>query len=411
MKIISIGLLSSIGLASIPLANENLANVQVLMQRDKPVEQTLVESSLRDKILIAKIPDQKMSLLDRMHYYNVPGVSIAVVDHGKVAWAQGYGNITNDKASKAVDEHTLFQAGSISKSLTAYGALLLVQQGKMDLDEDVNTYLRSWKIPENEFTQIEKVTLRRLLSHTAGLNVHGFPGYAVGDAIPSTIQVLDGVKPLVNTDPVRVIMQPGDKFSYSGGGTTIVQLLIEDITGEKFEDWMQTNVLNPLGMSESTFSQPLFQSHADLAAYGHIENGRVEGHWHIYPEKAAAGLWSTPADLSKFLIHIQAILKTNKTFLLHPTFVKAMITRQLPPGGEDEPGLGFFISRDGNDLVFAHNGQDEGFIASFYGFAHRDQGAVIMMNNDTGWGLMEEIKSSIADIYEWPGFAPLKKEI
>ncbi|MBM3184258.1 MAG: beta-lactamase family protein, partial [Chlamydiae bacterium] len=210
-------------------------------------------------------------------------------------------------------------------------------------------------------------------------------------------------------DPVRVIMQPGTKCKYSGGGTTIVQLLIEDITGEKFDDWMQTNVLNPLGMLESTFSQPFSPTQADLAAYGHVKDGKVEGHWHIYPEKAAAGLWSTPADLAKFLIHIQSTLKTNKALLLHPTFVREMITRQLPLGDEDEPGLGFFISRDGDDLVFAHGGHDEGFIASFYGFASRDQGAVIMMNNDTGWGLMGEIKNSIADIYGWPDFSPVKK--
>lgn len=408
MKMLSLLCLSCLGLAEISFAIESPTNVQI--QNDAGLKKALVENSLRHKILIADSSDQKMNIFDRMYYYNVPGVSIAIVNNGKIAWASGYGNITDSKTSRAVDEHTLFQAGSISKSLTAYGALLLVQQGEIDLDEDVNVYLRSWKVPENEFTQTEKVTLRRLLSHTAGTSVHGFPGYAVGNTFPSTIDVLDGVKPLVNTDPVRVIMQPGTKFKYSGGGTTIVQLLIEDITGEKFDDWMQTNVLTPLGMSESTFNQPFSQTHANLAAYGHQGNKKVEGQWHIYPEKAAAGLWSTPTDLAKFLLHIQSTLKTGNTTLLHSKLVREMITRQLPSEKMDEPGLGFFIKNDGDDLVFLHYGQDEGFIANLYGFASRDQGVVIMMNNDAGWALMDEIKNSIADTYEWPNFTPIKKK-
>ena len=411
MKMVSTLLcLSCIGLASASPAIENPTNASALIQSDEFFDKALVENSLRHKILIADSLDQKMNILDRMHYYNVPCIIISIVNNGKIAWASGYGNITNGNPFKAVDEHTLFQAGSISKSLTAYGSLLLVQQGKIDLDEDVNTYLRSWKIPENEFTQTEKVTLRRLLSHTAGTSVHGFPGYTVGDSIPSTIDVLDGVKPLVNTDPVRVIMQPGTKFKYSGGGTTIVQLLIEDITGEKFDDWMQTNVLTPLGMSESTFSQPFSLTHADRAAYGHQREEKVEGHWHIYPEKAAAGLWSTPTDLAKFLLHIQSALKAESTLLLNPILVREMITRQMLSGEEDDPGLGFFISHEGEDLAFAHGGQDEGFIASFYGLAARNQGLVIMMNQDAGWFLMGEIQNSVGDTYGWPNFTPLKKQ-
>src|SRR5262249_6232505 len=156
-------------------------------------------------------------------------------NHGRIEWARGYGHITNDQNSAVIDEHTLFQAGSISKSFTAFGALILVQQGKISLDADVNLYLKRWKLPENEFTKTEKVTLRRLLSHTAGTSVHGFPGYSVQAAIPNIVDILEGKKPLVNTDPVRVISKPGTELKYSGGGTTIVQLLIEDITGEQFD--------------------------------------------------------------------------------------------------------------------------------------------------------------------------------
>ena len=173
---------------------------------------------------------------------------------------------------------------------------------------------------------------------------------------------------------------------------------------------MQTNVLTPLGMSESTFSQPFSLTHADRAAYGHQREEKVEGHWHIYPEKAAAGLWSTPTDLAKFLLHIQSALKAESTLLLNPILVREMITRQMLSGEEDDPGLGFFISHEGEDLAFAHGGQDEGFIASFYGLAARNQGLVIMMNQDAGWFLMGEIQNSVGDTYGWPNFTPLKKQ-
>ena len=222
-------------------------------------------------------------------------------------WAWGYGHLTNDQTSAAIDEHTLFQAGSISKPIAAFGALILVQQGKISLDADVNLYLKRWKVPENELTKTEKVTLRRLLSHTAGTSVHGFPGYSVQAAIPNIVDILEGKKPLVNTDPVRVIVKPGTVMQHPGGGTTIVQLLIEDVTGEHFDVWMQNNVLKPLGMSESTFAQPLLPSYALHAAYGHHHGKVVEGKWHLYPEMAAAGLWTTPKDLAQFIISFKRL--------------------------------------------------------------------------------------------------------
>lgn len=373
-------------------------------------KQTSVENGLRPKVLIVGDLHSRANILERMKYYNVPGVSIAVVNNGGTEWSQGYGYVTNDPKAARIDEKTLFQAGSISKPITAFGALLLVQQGKVSLDEDVNFYLKRWKVPENEFTKTEKVTLRRLLSHTAGTSVHGFPGYSTQAAIPTIIEILEGKKPIVNSDPVIVISKPGTELKYSGGGTTIVQLLIEDITEERFDLWMLNNVLKPLGMSESTFTQPLPPSYALHAAYGHHLNGVVvKGKWHIYPEMAAAGLWSTPKDLAQFIIYIQAALNGKKTTPLQPSFVKEMTTR-LKIGNKDiESGLGLFLVNEGKDLVFGHDGQDEGFIARLSGYAFRDQGAVIMMNNDSGWSLMEEITNSIADTYHWPHFEPIEK--
>jgi CubicO group peptidase (beta-lactamase class C family) len=388
--------------------------ILIVVYTSKPKEnfakRNSVEQGLRPKELIAGDPKSRMTILERMHYYKVPGVSIAVVNDGKIEWAHGYGQITPN--SSPVDEHTLFQAASISKPITAFGALILVQQGKISLDDDVNLYLKRWKVPENEFTKTEKVTLRRLLSHTAGTNVPGFFGYSAQTPIPSVEDVLEGKKPLVNTDPVEVTAQPGTEMKYSGGGITIVQLLIEEITGERFDLWMQNNVLKPLGMSESTFSQPLPPSSALHAAYAHHLNGvKVEGNWHIYPEMGAAGLWTTPTDLARFILYIQSGLKNKETNPLDSYYVKAMVTRQKIGDKESDLGLGLFLINQGRDLIFAHDGQNEGFIARLLGFAFRGQGVVIMMNNDADWNLMEEITNSVADAYQWPDFRPSKKEV
>lgn len=343
------------------------------------------------KALIIDDLNNRAHILDRMKFYNVPGLSIAVFNNGKIE-AQSYGYVTNDSKAAPIDEHTLFQAASISKPITAFGALLLVQQGKISLDEDVNLYLKRWKVPENEFTKTQKLTLRRLLSHTAGTSVSGFPGYSSQSSIPTIIEILQGKKPIVNTDPVIVLSKPGTEYKYSGGGTTIVQLLIEDITGEHFDDWMKKNVLTPLGMLESTFQQPLPASLAAHAAYGHHQNGvAVKGKWHVYPELAAAGLWTTPKDLAQFIIYIQSAIKGEKTNSLNALYVKEMITPQKTGDKNVEVGLGLYLKNEGKDLVFFHDGQNDGFIARLMGYAYQDRGIVIMMNNDDGWKLIEEI--------------------
>ncbi len=386
------------------------AGIQEGHETNPQPKQISVENDLRPKIFIASDQNHKANILKRMKDDKVPGVSLAIINNGQVEWAHGYGNITNDQKSAAIDEHTLFQAGSISKPITAFGALILVQQGKVSLDDHVNLYLKRWKVSENEFTKTEKVTLRRLLSHTAGTNVHGFPGYPVQASIPKIVEILEGKKPLVNTDPVRVISKPGTVMKYSGGGTTIVQLLIEDITGEDFDVWMQNNVLKPLGMSESTFTQPLPPSDVLHAAYGHHHGTVVKGKWHIYPEMAAAGLWTTPKDLAQFIVYIQAALKGERIKPLHPDYVKAMITRQKIANQEIDMGLGLFLKNQGEDLEFSHDGQDEGFIASLLGYAFRGQGIVIMMNDDSDWALMKEITNSVANTYHWQHYEPMIKK-
>ena len=252
-----------------------------------------------------------LNILKLMKLYNVPGLSVAVIEDYKIAWTKCYG-VTEPGGTAPVTPKTLFQAGSISKPVAAAGMLALVQEGKLSLDEDVNVKLKSWKVPENEFTKDQKVTLRRLASHSAGLTVHGFPGYDVDDKIPTLVQIFDGEKP-ANTAAIRVDFVPGSDERYSGGGITIEQQLMIDVSGKPFPELMKETVLDKIGMNDSSYEQPLPPARAAFTAGGTYGDGKlVHGKWHVYPEMAAAGLWTTPTDLAKFAIEI-ALSKQGKS--------------------------------------------------------------------------------------------------
>lgn len=337
----------------------------------------------------------------QMQKRRIPGLSLAIIQDGKILKAQSYGFIDKD-GKVPVTTNTLFQAGSVSKSVAAMGALYLVEQNKLSLDENVNVKLKSWKVPDNEFTNDKKVTLRGILSHTTGLTVHGFPGYAVGAKIPSVVQILDGTAP-ANTPPVRVDFVPGSRWRYSGGGYTVMQQLMEDVTGAVFPDFMKSHVLSPLGMKNSTYQQPLPPELAKLTATGHYNNRKlVEGRWHIYPEMAAAGLWTTPSDLARFAMSIQNAYAGKSSNVLSQSMTRQMLTDQ-----KNRDGLGVFLQGDSTALRFGHNGRDEGFDALLTASVDKGQGIVIMINANDNSHMMGRIVDFIADYYHWDGF-PVK---
>jgi CubicO group peptidase (beta-lactamase class C family) len=238
-------------------------------------------------------------LAGRMAALNVPGVSIAVFDDYRIVWARGYGVADAETGTKTTIE-TLFQAASISKPVAAAAALRLVERRQLRLDEDVNGKLKSWKVRENGFTGPNKVTLRHLLTHSGGLTVHGFRGYAAGERVPTLLQVLNGEQP-ANSVGIEVDLPLGSRWRYSGGGFCVMQQLLVDELGKPFPEIMQELVLRPAGMTSSTYEQPLPDALRSRAATGHRRNGRpVNGRWHTYPEMAAAGLWATPEDLARF---------------------------------------------------------------------------------------------------------------
>jgi CubicO group peptidase (beta-lactamase class C family) len=343
--------------------------------------------------------EEGWSLAERMHHHHVEAVQVALIRDYRLVWEAAVGLADREEGKEATAE-TLFQAGSISKPVAAAALLREAEKGTFRLDADVNAFLKSWKLPDNELTAREKVTLERILSHGAGLTVHGFPGYAAGEAVPTVPQVLDGAPP-ANTAPVRVDLVPGSKWRYSGGGYTIAQLAMSDTLGQAFPDLMRTLVLGPAGMSLSSYEQPLPASRLLQAAAGYRGDGSpVPGKRHVYPEMAAAGLWTTAGDLARFAIAIQKSLRGEPGSLLSPPSAERMVTPFIA-----EYGLGFAGEKHGRERYFSHGGADEGFQA--YLVAHRGGwGAAVMTNSDNGVALAFEILRGLARQESWKGYLP-----
>ncbi|MBO9543150.1 serine hydrolase domain-containing protein [Caulobacter sp.] len=360
-----------------------------------------VENGLAPAVVVEGQGAGGRRLLDEMRDLKVPGVAIAVVRGGKLDWAQGYGVVS--QGGKAVDADTLFQAGSVSKPIAAVAALALVQDGTLALDAPINTSLKHWTLPENDFTRAAPVTLRRLLSHTAGTTVHGFAGYAVGAAVPSVPQILDGAAP-ANSAAVRVDQPVGVSYRYSGGGYTIAQLAMIDTAGKPFPAIARAKLFTPLGMARSTYDQPLPAGTSNVAL-AHDETGQpIAGSFHVYPEMAAAGLWTSANDLARFAVEVQDAANGRGKVLSEKT-AREMLTPQ--PGGW---GLGFKVTGQGKDLAFFHDGSNAGYKATLIGHPETGDGAVILTNGDQGYQLGQEILRGIAVAYGWSDNRPIVRK-
>jgi len=359
-----------------------------------------MERSVTPVFLVRGEHRSPVSLAERMSQLKVSAVSIAVVRDRKLDWSRAYGLADRERKIAATPD-TLFQAGSISKPIAALAALQRVDAGTLDLDRNVNDYLKSWQLPDNEFTAIHKVTVRNILNHTAGLTVWGFPGYSRGTRMLSTVEVLDGKG---NTPPIRVWKQPDLSWRYSGGGYAILQLLLSDQSGMPFPVLMRDSVLKPLGMNHSTYEQPLPEVLHPMAASGYDRSGKkVEGDWHVYPEMAAAGLWTTPRELARYVIAIQNA-NLGGTRLLSPQLIRAMLTP-----GMNNHGLGPVITADGSR--FGHGGADDGFQAELTGFLDGRAGVVVMTNSDNGGRLAQELILTLGNLYGWPGMKPVERSV
>jgi CubicO group peptidase (beta-lactamase class C family) len=371
---------------------------------DPAVERRIkhVTEDIPPALIIDGEPVTHATLSQQMAALHVPGVSVAVIHKGKLEWARGFG--VARAGGDLVTPNTLFQAASISKPLTALAVLRLVDSGKLNLDTDVNEYLKTWRIPDSEFTAKTKVTLRELLSHTAGITVPGFGGYSSGEFLPTLLQSLNGELP-ANNPPIRVDTVPHTVWRYAGGGYVILRQILEDATGFPFAKLLQDSVLSPIGMVNSTFEQPLSDLALAGAAVPHDREGRmVSTGPRIYPEMAPDGLWTTPSDLARYVIEVQGSLAGRNGSLLSVSTAHAMLTAQLNPYG-----LGAIVGDDKLHPWFTHNGGNYGYACLFVAYNH-GEGAVVMTDGD-GYELSVAMLRSIAQEYNWPDFKPIRHHV
>jgi CubicO group peptidase (beta-lactamase class C family) len=357
------------------------------------------------------------NIRERMATHNVPGIGVAVVLDNRLAWATSYGRV--EKSSDHwIHNDTVFQAASCSKPVSTLGFLRLVQSGLIGLDDDVNPKL-GWKLPKRPCAQEAwktKVTLRRLLRHRGGIigrgatnptsscsnfadnGGGGFGGYedAPGVGIPTVREILEGTsnRPgvTVNSHKVELTYDPGSMSAYSGEGFVLMMQLFERQQGSSLGTWMRTNVFADAGMTHSTYALQA-PSFSGPPASGHDGNGNViAGKRRRYPESSAAGLYTTPSDLGRFIIAINQGGSINGHQILDSTRHQSLMNDGL---GMPTGGVGT------NDEWFWHNGANAGFRCQFKGYPKKRAGFAIMTNGDSGGDLYDEIAAALIRTYSW----------
>ena len=329
----------------------------------------------------------------------VPSISVALVESGSVSLvARGYRDASR---IERVRPDTPYQAASISKTVAAMTAIALAASGKVSLDADVATYLKRWKLPPVPANSPKQVTLRRLFGMTAGCNVPGYLGYGAGSQLPTDIQILDGAPP-ANSLPVRIVTPPGTVRAYSGGGCQIAEVVMEDAVGQSFDELVRRLILRPLAMKRSGFFQPPNKSQQASFALAHDDAGRaIAGGWHVYPEYAAAGLWSTPADLAKIIVAIIATHKGGKT-VFGADGLAAMFSSVDNLGY----GIGVALKGEGAQRIAMKRGNNLGFRSGLVACPASGQGAVVMTNGNDGEAVVDAVLDALAQRFSWPARAP-----
>lgn len=368
---------------------------------DGPAVAQTDAAGIISRIEAPQVPNRQgldaLTLTEVMQKFRVPGVSVAVIKDFKIHWTKAYG-IADVEQRTPLQIDSLFQAASISKPVTAMAVMSLVQAGRIHLDADVNTLLKSWQVPKSDHTRNGPVTLRALLSHTSGADDgFGFPGYDPSEARPTAVQIIEGQKPS-NVGRILFGRAPFQGYKYSGGGYTIVQSALIDLLGQPFADIMRTRVLGPLGMTHSSFEQPLPPAKAVGATRAHSGQGKPMGPpWHVYPELAAAGLWTTPSDLARFAIEIQRAAQGLEATVLKQSAAREM----LSPAGVGPMGVGLRLELRNEGWYFSHGGSNWGFRANMLAHMRKGYGIVTMTNGDAGQAVISEIEARVAAAYGW----------
>lgn len=343
------------------------------------------------------------SLDERMAHYKVPGVAVAVLSGGQVVYADGFG-VLQAGGSDAVDADTVFSVGSVSKVATAMAVLRLAADGVLDLDRDVSDYLTSWSLPANDDAAGAPVTLRMVLSHTAGFNIHGFGDFAPGEPLPTAIQTLAGTAPAPN-EPLRLLFRPGSGYKYSGGGYTLAQVILADVSGQTFEDMARDVVFAPLGMARSTFANPLPEDHGNIAR-AHDRDGQAVAlprGYEAMPEMAASGLWTSANDLGTMVAALVRSYRSADGFLPQ-ALARDMMTKVAP----SQHGLGPRLEGSGETFFFHHAGTNNSYRAWIEGHLATGDGLVVLTNGAQGGDLFVEVRNGVADAMGWRINAPIR---
>ncbi|MEM6376795.1 MAG: serine hydrolase domain-containing protein [Bacteroidota bacterium] len=361
-----------------------------------PSYQSSFEKQLVPSIQVTSEP-RYFSIEDRMEHYAVPGMSIAIVKDGKIVFHKGYG-YARLADSVRVDEQTIFQSGSIAKSITAFAVIRLIEKGVLDLDENVETYLKTWSLPENPFTKETPVTLRMLLSHTAGVNNNNHKGFPQNGPSPSLNQLLDGYE---DFKAVSIDTAPGLRYKYSNNGYGVIQRILEDVTGQTFNEIVTQEVLKPLKMRQSTFEEKQHNAENLSVSYAYNRSGEmVDGYWYNASVKASGEMWTTAEDLAKFMLGMQACLVSDQGLISKDHAIE-MITRV-----KADYGLGFDVKNEGDSTVFYHTGKNVGFTNLIMASAQGKNGVVILTNGDNGGYLFSEITRGISELEKWDFMKP-----
>ena len=381
-------------------------SVSLLLCLETPLEAQISAVSAQAAIELAQTQPSEDGLgtsmvAELMEEFGVPGVSVAVIQDFKIHWAKAYG-VADVETGQLVDIETMFQAASISKPVAAMGVLRAVQDGLFSLDDDINDILDSWTLDGREFTRNRPVTPRTLTSHTSGLgDGFGFPGYDPEQPLPTTVQILEGHE-LSNVGSVFMEREPMTFYEYSGGGVTVMELALSDVRRRPFVDVLQEGVLAPIGMTRSSYAQPISPENNQNAARAHDNNGESRGpKWHVYPEHAAAGLWTTPTDLARLIIEVQRSASGESNRVLS----QSMIQEMLNPVGVGPFAVGFTVSKVGEGWYFSHGGSNWGFRALMLAHKVKGYGLVVMTNADQGSTVINEISRRIQYTYNWDSVA------
>jgi CubicO group peptidase (beta-lactamase class C family) len=343
-------------------------------------------------------PEDPADIASWMELYDVPGASIAVINDFAIDYVEVHG-VKSESSGEPVTESTLFQAASMSKTVSAVAVMSLVQDGVVSLDVAINDYLTSWTLPDNALQDRENVTLRRLLSHTAGTTVSGFRGYRYTEPLPTLVQILDG-EPPANSPPVRVTFVPGSDWRYSGGGYEVMEQAIRDVTGTTYPDFVRERVLEPVGMASSTYEQPIPPSLRASAASGYYADGTpVPGGHHIYPEMAAAALWTTSADVARFLIELQLSLRGESNRVLSRESTELLLTEV-----RNHYALGINLWTLHGQPYIGHSAANDGFRGRMVAHMTQGNGVIVLTNSDNGNLLADAVIELIGKREGWTGF-------